>query len=390
MKSFLRYALVALALCLLPVGAQAASCSTTAYARTAGNWSGTSTFSTASPGGSSCTLAAGNAVVFDANTGTGNYPIDSSISIASLDTTNAPASTTITHNTGTTLTVSGATFYLATNVTYTTTATRAINFTSTSGTTTVTTNGQTLGLVTFNGVGGTWTLAGGTFSVSGVLTVTAGTLDANTNSISVNAPNVSVATGGTVNCGSGTWTLSLNTGTVWTSAGSASLSCASSTITFSAATNGGGRVFTLLNGQSFGTINVSNAGATIPSIFSFSITTGATIATLNFTNLSAGIDVYLTGNTALTLSNAPSWAGSSGNFITFIGSSPNTGFITFALPSSAPITPSWVAFSNVKFTGSSSTVTATNSLDLSGNNNMNGGSISAPSFGGGGGHIIGG
>ena len=221
MKSLLRLGLVALGLLLAPTLANAAACVTTAYAKTAGAWSNTTTtWATTSGGATACTLTASNAVVFDANSGAGTYTIDENISIDSLDTTNAPAGTILAHNLNDTLTVLNTVsniFLLSANVTYAPAAARAIAFTDTGGTTTITTNGQTLGTVTFNGVGGDFVLAGGTFAASGGITLTNGTLDASVNNVNVTTASVSSSNANTrvLNCGTGTWTLNALTGTVW-------------------------------------------------------------------------------------------------------------------------------------------------------------------------------
>ena len=99
-----------------------------------------------------------------------------------------------------------------------TTLTDTFSFQSTSGTNTITSNGNTglaLGL-TFNGVGGTWQLADA-FVGTGAITVTNGTF--NTGSLSLTAASFSSSNSNTrgISLGSSTITLT-GTGTVWTTA----------------------------------------------------------------------------------------------------------------------------------------------------------------------------
>ena len=78
MKSFLRYALIALGLCLLPVSAQAVSCAGNAYwvETSGGNFSDATAWATATGGATHCTPTTTDNLIFDNNSGTGTATED--------------------------------------------------------------------------------------------------------------------------------------------------------------------------------------------------------------------------------------------------------------------------------------------------------------------------
>lgn len=400
---------------LLPSNAWAAACSPTAFAKTPGGFSGATTWVTTSGGSTNCTLTAGNAVVFDAGTTAGTYTIDEAISIASLTSAGATAGVFLLHNaftltinngtTSNTFDISGLSYCNANPCTGPVVAGRVISFTNTGGTTSITTGSSTsspynqLSAPTFNGSGGTFALLDSAI-ISGALTLTAGTLDATTNNPSptILTSFVTVPAGFTLNCGTGTWKFSNTGGTSAVFNGSAgTLSCASATFSFNAAANGLNRSIALGTGQSLGTVNISGAGATTGSSFSLSITVNqtATFAGLNFSSIIGPFSFALSGNnTTLVLTTAPTGiGGTQANFFT-LGSAAYNTIPVIQLPASTALTPQWVAFNNIKVTGTNAYIAATNSLDLTGTNVLNGagavlGGITAPSFGGGG-RVIGG
>ena len=411
MKSLLRFCLVALGLILAP-SAFAANCATTAYASTPGTFpsSPTATF-TATDLGVACTFVSGNELIFNGDTGAGSYTLNGSTSISGLLSTGATAGVFLLHGAGDTLTVNngttnttfdihGISYCNANPCTAPVSNARNISFTNTGGTVSITTGASTsapynqFGTLTLNGSGGTFELLDNAIMQS--TTFTAGTLDATTNNTSptfTTAGGTTIPAVGILNCGTGTWTFTQNTGTssVLAITAGATLSCASATLSFPNATNGNTRELSFQS-NSFGTLSIGCAGSTGPSNMEFAAPSSATVTLGTWTFASScttyPFTVYLTGHFTVSLTNAPTWAGTSGNFLTLY-TQPNLTTTTIALPTTSPIDVSWMAFSNITFTGTSSTVTATNSLDMSGNNNFNGGSISPPSFGGGG-HIIGG
>lgn len=387
-----RLFLAALVLLLAPGGAWAAACVTTAFAHGTGGspfvWSGATTWATTSISGAptACTLAAGNAVVFDANTPAGTYQFDASVSVASVDTSamaGGQAGTVfITHNAGQTLTVSGLIFNLSANVCYSggttvgtctspVATTAPISFTSTSGTTVITTHPvagasgtNQLGTITFNGSGGTFSIADNAIFQASP-TFTAGTLTAAVaNSSPTIAGNLAVPAVGIWNCGTGTWTFSSSTSALTFTAG-ATLSCAAGALTFSTAAAGATRQFLPLTTQAYGTVNISGAGAAGTSIFNIGPPAAGslTIATLNFSSIAATMDVVWNNNQTTTITNLPTlWNGTPGNFIEF-STTPTSTAASIALPGALSV--SWMAFARMSF---NQTVTASNSWDLSGNN----------------------
>jgi hypothetical protein len=87
----LRYLLAALALCLLPISAQAAACGTTGgtcyWSSGSGNWSDTTKWFSATSGSTPCScVPAGTAsiIILDGTDGSGTLTIDSDITVASI------------------------------------------------------------------------------------------------------------------------------------------------------------------------------------------------------------------------------------------------------------------------------------------------------------------
>lgn len=177
------------------------------------NWSATS-------GGSNNASVPGatDDVFFDGNSGSGNSVIGADISIKTLDCTSYAG--TITHNTFVILTIAGNTFKFVAGMTYTLSSTdQVIKFTSTSGTTAITTAGKTMASFILDGVGGTFQLQDnysgvGTASTDGI-TLTHGTFDANNKNITTPSVNSGNTNTRTLTMGSGTWTLTGNNNIVW-------------------------------------------------------------------------------------------------------------------------------------------------------------------------------
>jgi len=123
-------------------------------------------------------------VIFDGvGTGASNSTLSADITINSLDMTGYV--NMLTHNSGVTLTHdSGGVFTFAAGMTYTlgSPTTASLGFTGTSGTTTITAAGKTVGTIIFNGAGGTFQLQD-TLTTSGSITRSAGTFDANSQTV---------------------------------------------------------------------------------------------------------------------------------------------------------------------------------------------------------------
>jgi len=93
-------------------------------------------------------------------------------------------------------------------------------FASTSGTKTITTNGQTVNFpVTFDGAGGTWQLADAlTLGNTRALTLTRGTLNLNNNNLTTGAFSSSNSNTRTLTVGTGQFYLTQTSSTIWTTA----------------------------------------------------------------------------------------------------------------------------------------------------------------------------
>jgi len=209
-----------------------------------GTWDSTTTTnwsaSSGGAGGASVPTAADN-VFFDANSNVGvtaftvtmaNTPRVCNDFLASgLDGVMTLAGSSIG------LTVSGSLTFQATNFTRTYTGDTTFNATSTGKT--VTTNGIGFGAgVTFNGVGGGWTL--GSALTCGSLVITNGTFDTSSSgnyAVAASALSSSNSNVRTINLNASTVTLSA-TGTTWSMATStnATLNAGTSTINFSSST----------------------------------------------------------------------------------------------------------------------------------------------------------
>lgn len=174
-----------------------------------GTWADTDCWSATSNGASVGAIpTSADDVFFDGvGNGASNSTLGASITINSLDMTGYV--NTLTHNASVTLTHdSSGIFKLAAGMTYTlgNITTSAVAFTSTSGTTLITTAGKTLGNVTFNGAGGTWQLqdsfTNGTTASGGTLTLTAGILDTNNQTVNTAIFNTNNSNTRTVTFGS--------------------------------------------------------------------------------------------------------------------------------------------------------------------------------------------
>jgi hypothetical protein len=202
-----------------------------------GTWSSTNTVnwaaSSGGASGASVPTAADN-VFFDVNSnvGTGAFTVTmantprvcNDFTASGLDGAMTLAGTSIG------LTVSGSMSVPATNFTRTYTGTTTFNATTTGKT--VTSNGIAFsGPVTFNGVGGAWTL-GSAITVSGtnLLTLTNGTFD-------TSVSNYSVTAGGIATTNSNTRTLNLNASTVTLSSIAPFTATTSTNLTLNAGTS---------------------------------------------------------------------------------------------------------------------------------------------------------
>ena len=252
-----------------------------------GSWSSANTanWSASSGGasGASVPTAADN-VIFDAGSDAGgiftvtmaNSPrLCNDFTASGLDFTMTLAGSSIG------LTVSGSLTFPATNFSRTYTGTTTFNATTTGKT--VTTNGVAFGGdVTFNGVGGAWTLGSAINTGSGTLTITNGTFDTSSSG------NYAVTAGSFSSSNSNTRTINLN----------------GSTLTFSSSTGWGMSTSTnaTLNAGT-STINLSNASATFAggglTYYNVAFTSTALSASPSITGANTFNNLTITGRTTI-------------------------------------------------------------------------------------------
>jgi len=262
-----------------------------------GTWDSTTTTnwsaSSGGAGGASVPTASDN-VFFDANSNVllsaftctmANSPrVCNNFTASGLDGVMTLAGTSIG------LTVSGSLTFQATNFTRTYTGTTTFNATTTGKT--VTTNGVSLAGVTFDGVGGAWTL--GSALTGGTITVTNGTFDTSSSG------NYAVTATALSSSNSNIRTINLNASTVSTSGSGFVTFTTSTNLTFNAGTStingssafatfaGGGLTFYNVSFTSTGILgasitgantfnNLSIAGQTSPGLVQYSISANQTI-----------------------------------------------------------------------------------------------------------------
>lgn len=331
-----------------------------------GNWSAAGTWSATSGGASDgAGINTGDDVVLDVNS-TGTFTIDNTFSIATMDCTNFTG--TLSHS-AFVLTITGLTFKLVSGMTYAPSSARQITFTSTSGTTAITSGSKTVPNFTFNGTGGTFQLQDNlTVNTSSTFTLTAGTFDQNGKDVST--PNFTCNGSGTRAWTSSTGTMTIPTGPLACGGTSLTVTLTGThtiTMTGSLTTN---RTIDFGTSHSYNTINIANSGNNTNTT-DFTATTAATVATLNVT---APMVIRLNNSANMTITNAVNFAGTAfNNAIQIEPTSGQTPTITL----SAAGTAAWCVIGGVVFAGS--TLTAINSIDMKGNSGTV--SISGPSGG---------
>jgi hypothetical protein len=278
------------------------------------NWSATS----GGGGGASVPTAADN-VFFDANSNVlataftvtmANSPrVCNDFTASGLDGVMTLAGTSIG------LTVSGSLTFQATNFTRTYTGTTTFNATSTGKT--VTTNGVSLGAVTFNGVGGAWTLGSalstglqditltnGTFdtSSSGNYAITASvfssnnsnvrTINLNSSTVTLSSSSIAwnmlVSTNATLNAGNSTINLTSGAGPIFAGGGKTYYNVAFTSVTINSASISGTNTFNNLSITGRTTVGIGvlslSANQTINGTFTVSAGTAAAYRILIFSD----------------------------------------------------------------------------------------------------------
>ena len=222
---------------------------------------------------------------------------------------------------------------------------------------------------------------GGTCTVNTTVTVQSITMGAFTGVLDFSANNnnvtLSLAFSGTgtgvrtLNMGNGLWTVQGFNNNTWDYSTVTNLThvANNSTLSFIPSTTPVGSIAFVGGGRSFNIVThsgVTNQQALV-------ISGSPIIATLIIT---APANVLFAAGTTTTISNAPSWFGTSANQF-FIGSSSTTGVATVVLSASGG-GAQWAAIRGLTVT--TNALTATNSFDLKGNTLV---TITPPSAGGG-------
>jgi len=289
-----------------------------------GNWSDTVTHWAISSGGAGgyAAPAATNPVYFDGSsfsTTVQTVTVDATANCASMDWTNAAHVPTLAGSAA--LNIYGYSTLLAPTTGMAVSYTGAITYAATSGTSTITSAGQTLGsAITFNGVGGTFSL-GDNFSTTGSITLTNGTFNTNNHNTTCSAFASNNSNTRTLTLGSGTFTVNETAaGTCWdiTTTTGITLSANTSTIVV---TNSGSNAQAFAGGglTAYNNLTVQGAGAYALTINSGNNTFGGT---LTVDRSAAAKTITITASTNQTVGNFV--CSTSGTTVLTIGSTTTT------------------------------------------------------------------
>lgn len=329
---------------------------TTLYKRAgSGNWSAAGSWSLTSGGGATGTVptAADDVIV---NGSSGNLTVDGTSGSPSRcrSITCTGFTGTLTMGSTAVLNVGDGTagaFLLVSGMTFSPNAASTINFVSTTSGNNITTAGKTLGKMTFNGSGGSWTLQDN-LTLAGTLACTAGTLHGGSVSFTATGTSGITVNGGTLDFSSISTTNSSSTGTISVSSGSATFGAnfGSGLLNYSAISISGGT--TSINNMTAEAAALSLTGGSLTVTSQLLVASanisGSTARTLNISN--AFIGLYGNAATiwdATTTTNLTFSA--TGSFIFFAGSGTTT-FKTGSL-SYGTIAYNPNSFSSVTFSG---------------------------------------
>lgn len=299
-------------------------------------------------------------VIFDGvGTGASNSTISAAITINSLDCTGY--ANTLTHNNVLTLTIAGNLFKLSSGMTYVAAVnTCLILFTSTSGTTLITTAGKGIRTITFDGVGGTFQLQdalAGSSATASVLTLTNGTFDTNNFNVTwarfaSNNSNIR-----TLTMGSSTFSLGGTNVTPWNLATTTNLTfnVGTSVITFtdilgfSKTFAGGGLQYaTVTLGVDFIVISGNNTFNTL---------------NVNMANLATGLQI--TSGSTQTIVNSFTTNGDSGIIVKLSATTPGSAFTLSKV--SGIVCEDWMSIQDSTASGGAVWSAGANSTNVSGN-----------------------
>lgn len=351
------------------------------------NWSATANTNWAATSGGANNASVpttGDAVVFDASSGAGTSVMDVALSLIAMDCNGFTG--TLTHNVSITLTISGNdagapasnTLRFSSGMTYTAASnSRLITMTSTSGTSSITCNGKTIGSLTCNGVGGTFQQSDSLLIRSdGTLTLTNGTFNANGFDVTAGFVSSNNSNTRTMTMGSGTWTLAGFNGNLWdyTTTTGLTHTPTAAPIIWNINNPNGGSTF-VSGGKSYGplTINGNVSGGTQNSR---SLGSGSP----TFAALTINSSCYLNLSNTITITGALTINGSA--FNSMVQMQGPSGAVTVTFNLGAASAAAWAYFNNITVTGAGA-LTTTNCLAISSTSNS-GFVVNGPSAGGGG------
>lgn len=342
-------------------GTGAGTCFVTAAG---GNWNTSGTWSDTAGGVTcACTPATGDQVF--ATAASGNSTINANITVGAFDMNGFTG--TLTHNTAIVVTVSGndagatngIAFRLSAGMTFTTASGRLVQFTTTSGTASITSNGKTIGAVTVNTVGATTSL-NDALTTTGFLIVTAGTFTANNQNLSIQGFSSTNTNTRVITMGSGTWTMTNTSSNVWDMGTStnATLNANTSTILVQPASVIGEFTFAGGTGLTFNNLTVNLP--TLQSVFGFLFNAGTpTFNNVSFTNVR---EVRLSAN--ITMGGTLSYSGLVSSPGLLIGS----GLVRNLTIASSP-TLNYLTVQGINENGAG-TITCNPCVDAGGNSNI--------------------
>lgn len=315
-------------------------------------------------GGQAVPTAADN-VFFDANSGSVTCTITGSQTCLNLDCTGFIG--TFTGTSTPVLTISGN-MVLSGGMIGASTPTYVFNSTTTGNT--LNTFGRILGSITFNGVGGEWSLLDAiTLLSASTLNVASGNFNANNFNVTTGRFASNSGSTRTVTMGSGLWTL-LGVSAVWDVISTGltfNKNTANITLTSTAASS---RTFTG-GGLTYNNLNIGGSTG----VSSTQIIDSNTFGTISSTKTVA-YTIRFTSGTTTTVAN---WTavGSAGNIITIASSTAATHTLTKT--GGGTILTDYMSISNSTATPAS-TWYATNSTDGGGNSGWTFGSVPSPNF----------
>ena len=343
-----------------------------------GTWDGTSTAnwaaSSGGASGASVPTAADN-VFFDANSNTGTTAFTVTMATTPRVCNDFTASgldgTMTLAGTGIGLTVSGSLTFQSTNFTRSYTGTTTFNATTTGKiitTATVAFGGD----VTFDGVGGGWTLGSAltTGNATTALTITNGTLD--TSSVSNYAINCGTfesnnANTRTVNLNGSTLTISSSASAAWNITSTLTLNTGTSTIAFSANSLAGGFAG---GGRTYYTVSFTGTGTSNNDRL---ITGTNTFTNLNISTPAAAACSPITFLTNQTITGTLTATGANGNQRLWFRSGTSTTVTygtSITLTCAAIAAMSDVDFSDITIAGAAGTLSGTRLGNCGGNSNI--------------------